>query len=147
MENEDENSSIFQNHHENNITNTEGDPLGAEILNNNRKEINTTFNQPKNSPLMEKVQSCQKKSPNGKNAIIKLKNTSFISPSREKFMKEHSVSPFALEESETSFADKISLNSERKKRRSLRLGGSWFKNFASNSPIFNTLINRSQTTG
>nr|CAD2202603.1 unnamed protein product [Meloidogyne enterolobii] len=61
-------------------------------------------------------------------------------------MKEHSASPFALEDEGQSFADKMSLNSEKKKRRSLRLGGSWFKNFASNSPILNSLMNRSHTT-
>uniref|UniRef100_A0A915N2R7 UDENN domain-containing protein n=1 Tax=Meloidogyne javanica TaxID=6303 RepID=A0A915N2R7_MELJA len=146
--NEDKNPSIIQNHQENNSNNVDGyfDPLGAEVLNKKRTETNTVSNQIKNTPLMEKAQSRLKKSPNGKNAIIKVKNTSFISPSREKFMKEHSASPFALEDEGQSFADKMSLNSEKKKRRSLRLGGSWFKNFASNSPIFNTLMNRSHTT-
>ncbi|CAK5074865.1 unnamed protein product [Meloidogyne enterolobii] len=146
--NEDKNPSIIQNHQENNSNNVDGyfDPLGAEVLNKKRTETNTVSNQIKNTPLMEKAQSRLKKSPNGKNAIIKVKNTSFISPSREKFMKEHSASPFALEDEGQSFADKMSLNSEKKKRRSLRLGGSWFKNFASNSPILNTLMNRSHTT-
>ncbi|KAL7072589.1 hypothetical protein ACQ4LE_008210 [Meloidogyne hapla] len=144
---EDRDTSI-QNHKENNSNNVDGylDPLGAAILNKKRTETFSVANLINNTPLIEKAQPRLKKSPNGKNAVIKVKNTSFISPSRERFMKEHSASPFALEEAEQSFADKMSLNSEKKKRRSLRIGGSWFKNFASNSPILNTLMNRSQTT-
>jgi hypothetical protein len=73
-------------------------------------------------------------------------NNPFLSPSREKFIKEHSASPFSGENKEAS--DNRSLNSEKRKRKSLnKLGSSWLKTIAANSPILNTLIPRSHTTG
>ena len=78
------------------------------------------------------------------NHIHKTKSA-FLSPSREKFIREHSASPFATEDKES--ADNKSVNSEKRKRRSLKLGSSWFKSIAANSPILNTLISKSNTTG
>jgi hypothetical protein len=49
-----------------------------------------------------------------------------MSPSRERFLKEHSASPFSLDE-----------NSEKQKRKKSNRG-SWFKNFA--SPLFGGLV-------
>uniref|UniRef100_A0A915DDG4 Pentatricopeptide repeat-containing protein n=1 Tax=Ditylenchus dipsaci TaxID=166011 RepID=A0A915DDG4_9BILA len=61
----------------------------------------------------------------------------FLSPSRQKFIREHSAVPFSAET-----ADSNSKDGSRKK--SYKLGGSWFKGIA-NSPIVSKLM-RSQTS-
>jgi hypothetical protein len=61
----------------------------------------------------------------------------FLSPSRQKFIREHSATPFSGDDG----AAKESSN----KKKSYKLGGSWFKGIA-NSPIVSKLM-RSQTSG
>ncbi|KAL3084594.1 hypothetical protein niasHS_009147 [Heterodera schachtii] len=67
-----------------------------------------------------------------------------MSPSREKFIRDHSASPlFAKEEADEEGRMNSDKTGDKRRRKSLRLGGSWLKSLANTSL---NLIHRSQTT-
>ena len=110
------------------------DPLGAEMANSN--SLSTSQSHQNQFEKLNQIKP--KQTLRTTNSLKNVNSTNpFLSPSREKFIREHSASPFSAENNEGG--DKISLNSDKRKKKSFR-ATSWLKSIASNSPILNTLI-------
>uniref|UniRef100_A0A914I9T6 C-myc promoter-binding protein n=1 Tax=Globodera rostochiensis TaxID=31243 RepID=A0A914I9T6_GLORO len=125
------------------------DPLGATALTNtvDGGDGSQKLRMPPPKPPRQQLQQWLMSTPTKPSAAAAAVPNNFrllMSPSREKFIRDHSASPlFAREDEESEAGKNGGKTVEKRRRKSLRLGSSWLKSLANTSL---NLINRSQTT-